>query len=329
MRYLSQKIVFFFVCLWAAVTINFILPRMLPGNPALAMFAKYQGQLNPNALHALEIQFGFSNKPIIIQYLQYLKNLITGHWGLSYTYYPTHVTTVIAHSLPWTVGLVGIATLVAVVVGTLLGIYIAWRRKGFLDNTLPVTTMFLQAMPYFWTGTLLLFFFAFVLHWFPLGHAYATTVMPGWNRPFIISVLGHSILPAITIFIGSVSGWIIGMRNNMINTLGEDYVVFAEAKGVSSWRLMTSYAARNAILPQVTSFALAMGLIVSGSILTEEVFSYPGIGFQLTNAVLSQDLPLIQSAFLIIAVAVLIVNLLVDILYARLDPRVRTGGGVR
>lgn len=327
MRYLTQKILFFFVTLWAAVTINFILPRMMPGNPALAMFAKFQGQLNPAALHALELEFGFSKQPLILQYFTYLKNLVTLHWGLSYTYYPTPVTTVIAHSLPWTMGLVGIATFIAVIIGTLLGIYIAWRRNGFLDSTLPVTTMFLQAMPYFWTGTMLLFIFAFVYHIFPLGHAYASTVNPGFNGPFIGSVIRHAMLPAITVFLGSVSGWIIGMRNNMINTLGEDYVVFAEAKGVSNWRLMTSYAARNAILPQVTSFALAMGLIVSGSILTEEVFSYPGIGFQLTNAVLSQDLPLIQSAFLIIAVAVLVVNLLVDILYSRLDPRVRTGGG--
>ncbi len=329
MRYLTQKLVFFVVCLWAALTINFILPRMLPGNPALAMFAKFQGQLNPNALHALELEFGFSHQPMYLQYLTYLKNMVTLHWGLSYTYYPTPVTTIIAHSLPWTIGLVGIATLIAVLVGTTLGIYIAWRRGGFLDGTLPVTTMFLQAMPYFWTGTILLFLFAFVWHWFPLGHAYSTTVTPGWNGAFVRSVLGHAILPGITIFLGSVSGWIVGMRNNMIFTLGEDYVVFAEAKGVSPWRLMTSYAARNALLPQVTSFALAMGLIVSGSILTEEVFSYPGIGFQLTNGVLSQDLPLIQSAFLIIAVAVLVVNLIVDVLYVRLDPRVRTGGGVQ
>ncbi|MCY0879614.1 MAG: ABC transporter permease [Firmicutes bacterium] len=329
MRYILNKVAFFVVALWAALTINFILPRLMPGNPAMAMFAKFGGQLNPQALHALELEFGFSKQPMILQYLTYLKNMAEFHWGLSYTYYPTPVKTVIFHSLPWTIGLVGISTLFAVLIGTGFGIYIAWRRGGFLDNTLPVTTMFLQAMPYFWTATILLYVFAFVLHWFPLGHAYATTVTPGWNLPFIMSVLYHSVLPAVTIFLGSVSGWIVGMRNNMINTLGEDYVVFAEAKGVSSWRLMTQYAARNAILPQVTSFALAMGLIVSGSILTEEVFSYPGIGFQLTNAVLSQDLPLIQAAFLIIAVSVLVVNLLVDILYSRLDPRVRTGGGVQ
>ncbi len=328
-RYLTQKVVFFLVSLWAAMTLNFVLPRMLPGNPALAMFAKFQGQLNPEALRALKLEFGFSSQPLWLQYLNYLKNMLTLHWGLSYTYFPTPVLTVIEHSLPWTLGLVGITTLIAVVLGTVLGIYIAWRRNGILDTTLPVSTMFLQAMPYFWTGTILLFLFAFRYHWFPLGHAYSANVMPGWNTPFVMSVLRHSILPAITIFLGSASGWIIGMRNNMINTLGEDYVIFAEAKGVSNWRLMTRYAARNAILPQITSFALAMGLIVSGSILTEEVFSYPGIGFQLTNAVLAQDLPLIQSAFLIIAASVLLVNILVDFLYTRLDPRVGTRGGIK
>ncbi len=326
MRYVSQKLAFFVVSLWAAVTINFVLPRMIPGNPAMAMFAKFQGQLSPNALHALEIEFGFSKQPWIVQYFTYLKSLFTLHWGLSYTYYPTPVTTVVGHSLPWTIGMVGGATLVAVVVGTVLGIYIAWRRGGALDSGLPVVTMFLQAMPYFWTGTILLFVFGLVYHWFPLGHGYGSMVTPGFNQPFILSVLYHGALPALTVFLGSLSGWVIGMRNNMVYTLGEDYVVFAEAKGVSNWRVMSSYAARNAILPQVTSFALAMGLIVSGSILTEEVFSYPGIGFQLTNAVLSQDLPLIQASFLVIAVSVLVVNLAVDMLYSRLDPRVRRGG---
>ncbi|MDP9729547.1 ABC transporter permease [Alicyclobacillus tolerans] len=326
MKYVLSRLSFFIVSVWAAVTINFVLPRMMPGNPADAMFAKFQNNLTPQAMTALKLEFGFSNQPLIVQYFDYLKGLITLHWGLSFTYYPTPTKTVIAHSLPWTIGLVGITTLISVFLGTGLGILIAWRRGGALDNTLPIVSLFFQAAPYMWTGLLLLYFLSFKLGWFPLAHGYALSVQPSWSISFILSVLKHAILPGITIFLGSFSGWLIGMRNNMILTLGEDYVVFAEAKGVRPSRLMLMYAARNAILPQITSFAIAIGNVVSGSILTEVVFSYPGIGAQLQAAVLQQDYPLIQAAFLMIALSVLLANLLVDLLYSRLDPRVRAGG---
>ncbi len=326
MHYIVNRLIFFVLSLWAAVTINFALPRLMPGNPALAMFAKFQGQMQPQALKALELQFGFNNQPWYIQYFTYLRELVTGHWGLSFTYYPTPVTTVIHNSLPWTLGLVGVATVLSVFLGTALGIFISWRRGGFWDNILPPVTMFFQAVPYFWMALVLLFVFGFKLSWFPMAHGYGEGMPAGWNRPFLSSMLYHAVLPGITIFLGSFSGWMIGMRNNMIYTLGEDYVVFAEAKGVSPQRLMIMYAARNAILPQVTSFAIAIGNVVSGSILTEVVFSYPGIGNQLNTAVLNEDYPLIQAAFLIIAIAVLVANLVVDLLYTRLDPRVRTEG---
>jgi peptide/nickel transport system permease protein len=326
MRYVLNRLLFFVISVWAAVTINFILPRMMPGNPAEAMFAKFQGHLTPYALHALELEFGFNHQPLIFQYFSYLKGLLTGHWGLSFTYYPTPTATVIERSLPWTIALVGIATLLSVFAGTACGIYVAWRRGRVLDSTLPVVSLFVQAAPYMWTGLLLLFVFAFKLNWFPMARGYADNLQPSWSGNFILSALYHGILPAITILLGSFSGWLVGMRNNMILTLGEDYVVFAEAKGVRPFRLVMAYAARNAILPQVTSFAIAIGNVVSGSILTEVVYSYPGIGAQLNDAVLQQDYPLIQGAFLVIAVSVLFANLVVDLLYGRLDPRVQTGG---
>jgi peptide/nickel transport system permease protein len=191
---------------------------------------------------------------------------------------------------------------------------------------LPLLTMGIQSLPYFWVALLFLFVFGFKLNWFPMAHGYDAGLVPGFNWPFLSNMIYHSFLPGITILLGSLSGWLVGMRNNMINTLGEDYVVFAEAKGVNTTRLMFTYAARNAILPQLTSFAIAIGNVVSGSILTEQVFSYPGIGGQLTNGVLQEDFPLIQSSFLLIAVSVLVANLIVDLLYSRLDPRVRTGG---
>ncbi|MCL6454270.1 MAG: ABC transporter permease [Alicyclobacillus sp.] len=326
MRFLLRRLGFFFLSLWAAITINFILPRLMPGNPAEIMFAKFQGQLSPAAIDAMKKAFGLTDKPIVVQYFEYLRGLLSGHWGLSYANFPTPVIEIIRHSLPWTIGLVGISTVLAVSIGTFAGIYIAWKRQGILDNTLPILTMAVQALPYFWVALLLLFIFGFKLNWFPMNHGYSADLTSGLNWPFIASALYHGFLPGVTILLGSLSGWLVGMRNNMINTLGEDYVVFAEAKGVSTGRLMFTYAARNAILPQLTSFAIAIGNVVSGSILTEQVFSYPGIGNQLTNAVLLEDYPLIQAAFLIIAVSVLVANFIVDMLYSRLDPRVRTGG---
>ena len=326
MRYFLNRLGFLLVSIWVALTLNFILPRLMPGNPAGIMLAKFQGRMPPQALHALELQFGFTNKPMILQYVQYLGSMLTGHWGLSYTYYPTSVTTIIATSLPWTLALLGAAWLVAVASGTLTGIWIAWRRGGLLDSTLPMATMFFQSIPGFWLGFVLLYFLGFDLSWFPMAHSYGNSVTPGVNAPFLLSVLYHSVLPFVVIYLGSISGWIVGMRNNMIITLGEDYMVFAEAKGVPPRRLVFSYAARNALLPQVTSIAIALSTIIGGQILIEQVFSYPGIGFQLANAVASEDYPLIQGMFLIIAVITLLINFIVDMVYGRLDPRVRRRG---
>lgn len=326
MRYFLNRLGFLFISLWAAATANFILPRMMPGNPAEILFAKFQGRMTPQALTALESEFGFNHQPMLLQYWSYLKGLVTGHWGLSFTYYPTPVQQVIASSLPWTLGLVGITTIIAVFVGTFAGIFIASRRGGLLDSTLPIGTMFLQATPYYWLALIFLYVFGFLFSLFPMAHSYSSSLTPAFTAPFAGSVLYHAVLPAATIFFGSLSGWLIGMRNNMIYTLGEDYVIFAEAKGIRPMRLMFSYTARNAILPQVTSFAIALGSVVSGSILTESVFSYSGIGYQLVSAVQGEDYPLIQGAFLMVAASVLVANFLVDLLYARLDPRVRRGG---
>lgn len=326
MRYFWNRLGFLLISVWAALTLNFILPHMMPGNPAEIMFARYQGRLQPSALKAMELQFGVNHQPIIIQYIHYLGNMISGNWGLSITYYPISVLTIIQNSLPWTIGAVGIATLLSILIGTIVGIIIAWRRGGILDGTIPIVSMFLQAVPYNVSGFILLYFFGFMLGWFPMEHAYGDSTVPGLSTPFVGSVLYHGILPVATIFISAIGGWIVGMRNNMINTLGEDFVTFAEAKGVSNIRLIFSYTARNAILPQVTSLAIALGSIVSGSILMEVIFSYPGVGYQLNQAVSGEDYPLIQGMFLIIAISILVANFIIDMIYVRLDPRVRTGG---
>ncbi|MCY0876161.1 MAG: ABC transporter permease [Firmicutes bacterium] len=326
MRYFLKRLGFLIFSIWAAMTLNFILPRMMPGNPALILFGRFQGKLPPQALKSMELEFGFSHAPMIIQYFQYLGNMVTGNWGISYTYFPLHVTSLIAQYLPWTIGAVGIATVFSAVIGTFLGIWIAWRRNGIMDRVLPIVTMFMQSIPYNWSSFVLLYIFGFSLSWLPMYHSYSANTTIGFNGPFISSVISHGILPVVTIFISGVSGWIIGMRSNMINTLGEDYVTFAEAKGVSPRRLIFSYAARNAMLPQITSIAIVLGSVVGGSILMEQVFSYQGIGFLLNNATSSEDYPLVQGIFLIIAIVTLVLNFVIDMLYSRLDPRVRTGG---
>ncbi|WDL97909.1 ABC transporter permease [Alicyclobacillus sp. ALC3] len=326
MRYYLNRVGFLVLSIWAAITLNFILPRLMPGDPAASMIAKQAGNINPNALNAIRQQLGLSNGPIIVQYWQYVQHLVEGRWGDSFQYFPTPVINIIASSLPWTLVLLGVVTVIAIIVGTLAGIWIAWRRGGVADNVLPVVTMFGQSIPVFWLGLVLIYFLAFRHPFFPLAHGVSNNISPGFTAPYIKSLIYHGILPGIVVFASTISGWVVGMRNNMMSTLGEDYVVFAEAKGVSTRRLVFSYAARNAMLPQLTSMAIALSTLIGGQILIEQVFSYPGIGFALTTAVSSEDYPLIQGMFLIIAVVALVFNFIVDILYGWLDPRVRRRG---
>lgn len=218
--------------------------------------------------------------------------------------------------------LVGTATVIAFFLGTLLGILAGWRHGGWLERLLP-GLMFLQAIPYFFLALLLVYLLAVNLHIFPSGQGYANGLIPGWDWTFISSAVYHSLLPAFTIVITSVAGWMLQMRNVMITTIGEDYVLAAQAKGLRNRRVIFSYAARNALLPQLQGFGLALGFVVSGAIVMEIVFSYPGIGLLLLNSVTSDDYPLTQAIFLVITFAVLIANLIVDLVVVAVDPRVR------
>ncbi len=323
MRQLLRRILFYIVALWASVTINFFIPRLAPGNPAEALMARFQGKLNPAALHALEIQFGITNESIWLQYWQYLGNLLHGNLGLSITYYPTSVAQVMSQDLPWTLVLVGVAVVISFILGTLIGMVIAWRRGSLLDSALPPFMILFSAVPYFWLALILLYILGFKLNLLPLSGGYNTNVSPGLNGDFIASVISHAILPALTIVVGSIAGWMLGMRNTMITTLTEDYVLMAQAKGLPDREVMYRYAARNAILPNITGFALALGFVVAGSLFTEMVFSYPGIGYALLQAVQNSDYPLVQGIFLVIAIAVLAANFLADLVNTALDPRAR------
>ncbi len=327
MRHLLRRIGFYLIALWASVTITFIIPRLSPLNPAEALIARFQGKLRPEALHSLEVAFGVSHDPLWIQYLQYLNQLAHGNLGVSITYSATPVAAVIGQGLPWTLLLATVSVVISFVLGTLLGVVVAWRRGSALDTVFPPLLTFFSAVPYFWLALILLYVLGFTLNWFPITGGYDIGVAVGLTPDFILSALYHSILPAFTLVVGSIAGWVLGMRNAMITTLSEDYVLMAEAKGLPERQVMFGYAARNAILPSVTGFALALGFVVAGQLVTEIVFSYPGIGFRLLQAVSNSDYALIQGIFLVIALAVLAANFLADLLYTALDPRVRQGRG--
>ncbi len=327
MRFLLRRATFFVLTLWACVTLNFLLPRLMPGNPAIALLAKFHGRLSPVALKAIEIAFGVNtNQNLASQYVSYLHDLITGNLGTSLTFFPTPVSVVIRGAILYTLGLVGVTTILAFLLGTLIGIVGAWRRGGWLDSILPPVFVITSAIPYFWVGMLLILVFGIRLHWFPYDFAYDPSLSPSLSPSFIGNVIEHSILPAIAILITSIGGWILTMRNTMITTLAEDYVKMARAKGLSSRRIMFDYAARNAILPNLSGFAMSVGFVVSGAVLVEFVFNYNGLGYLLIQALDAEDYPLMQALFLLITVAVLVAILLSDIVTAILDPRTRSAG---
>jgi peptide/nickel transport system permease protein len=328
MRFLLRRAGFYLVALWAAVTFNFIIPRLMPGNLALAYLAKIHSQNVTTAQYNAMLQeFGVNpNVSIFKQYFDYMGALLHGQLGISVSQFPSQVSTILARSLPWTIGLVGAAVILSFIIGTLIGMLIAWRRGSWYDTAVPPILTFFSAVPYFWMALALIYIFGVNLNWFPTDSGYDVfNSVPGWNSDFIGSVVQQAILPVLTLVIGSLAGWVLTMRNTMITTLSEDYVLMAQAKGLPERRVMFNYAARNAILPSITSFSISLGLVVSGSLLTEIVFNYPGIGFALFNGVQGDDYPLVEGCFLVIALAVLSANFLSELVYTFLDPRVRQG----
>ena len=323
MPFILRRLAFYVVAAWVALTANFFLPRAMPGNAVQAILGKMP-DLQPAAAQALEVELGIGHQgSLLSQYGKYLVDVAHFNFGTDVAQFPTSVSTLLAQTVPWTLILVGTSTVIAFIIGTGLGILAGWRSGGFLDKSLP-GLMFLQAIPYFFLALILLEVFAETLHVFPLGQGFdASQVTQGWNMPFIVNAVQHSLLPAITIVLTSVAGWMLQMRNVMVTTVGEDYVLAAQAKGLSSRRVIGAYAARNALLPQLQGFGLALGFVVSGALVMEIVFSYPGVGYALLNAVTGHDYPMMQAIFLFITFAVLIANLIVDLLIVAIDPRAR------
>ena len=321
--FLARRLGFYLIAAFAALTLNFIIPRLMPGDPASIIFARFKGKLKPEAIDAMRQSFGLTDDPLLVQYFSYLKGVLQGDLGTSIAYFPEPVSEIIGSGLYWTLFLAGCSLIISFTIGTVLGIIIAWNRTGKMDTILPPIIAFFGAFPYFWLAMVLVYTFGFSMNWFPIGRAFGYEVNPGLNISFLFSVLYHAILPAFTMIFVSLGGWMLSMRNTMISTLGADYITFANAKGIASRQVMLRYAARNAILPNLTGFGMALGFVLSGALLTEMIFSYPGQGFLLLQAVQTQDYPLMQGIFMTITFAVLGANWLVDIAILLFDPRTR------
>ena len=324
--YVLKRVGMFFLTVWLGATIIFIVPRLAPGDPVQAMVGRML-RAGANVENAQEIvaayreRFGL-NDPVYVQYFKYLYNAATFNTGYSLAFFPTRVDDMIRRSLPWTLGLLSIALLISFVVGNAVGALLAWRgTPRWLNALLPFTLTF-TSIPAYMVGIMLLFFFAFSLDWFPFAGAYDRGMTPGWNLDFIWSVIKHGFLPAMAIILVSMGRWALGMRGMMITTDGEDYMILAEAKGLRSGRIFWRYGIRNAILPQVTAFAVALGSLAGGSVLVEIIFTYPGVGHLLYQAILNSDYTLIQGIVYYVIVGVSLAVLILDLTYPLIDPRI-------
>jgi peptide/nickel transport system permease protein len=283
-----------------------------------------QIQANPGIIATYQKLLGGGHQSLLTAYWQYLGRVAHLNFGISTSNYPTTVSEVVARTIPYSLVLVGIAFALAFILGTVIGMFAAWRRGGSFDSIFVPIFMGLAAFPAYFTALLLLYVFGLKLGWFPFQHAYASDVIPGFNWPFISSAATHGILPAMVIVLTFAGGWVLNMRTVMINTIDEDYVGMARAKGLKDHRIMTRYAARNAILPPLNGFAAQFATAVGGVIFVELVFSYPGAGYTLQQAALGADYPLTQALLLVFALCPIIANFLMDIVNLILDPRVRS-----
>ncbi len=322
MRLILHRLGLYAITAWVAITVNFLLPRLMPGNPIQTMIGKLQSNVTPAEVRSIQLSFGGSlHSGLLHQYVTYLDQMVHGNLGVSITL-SSPVSTILRGAVPWTVGLIGISTVLSFFIGTIAGALLGWTRGSRLDALIPTATFF-QAVPYFFLGTVMLMIFGSELHWFPQLGAYSLNVSPSWTWAFVASALRYGELPMISIVLSSIAGWILGMRNMMITMVAEDFVLMSVAMGLPRRRVIWT-AARNAILPSIANLSLAIGLVVSGALLVELVFNYPGVGDLLLNAVENEDYPLIQGIFLVITLAVLAANFIADMVYFALDPRTRT-----
>jgi peptide/nickel transport system permease protein len=328
--YIVKRFGVFLLIVWIAATLNFFLPKLSGQDPVrtkLLEEASLGGYVHAgidNMVREYQQRFGL-DKPLWRQYLTYLGQISQGDLNYSIANYPRTVAGMIAEALPWTIGLLGVTTLFSFAAGTILGALLAWPRAPHWMRWLMPPLWALHAIPFFLLGLVLSWLLAFKFQWLPIFGGYSAGATPALSWGFIFDVLRHAVLPALSIVLVSVGGWALAMRGMMITTMGEDYVTFAEAKGLRSATIFTRYCMRNAILPQTTGLALALGQILSGAVLVEAIFGYPGIGALLFQAIEENDFFLIQGIVFTVIVALGFATFVLDVIYPWLDPRISYG----
>jgi peptide/nickel transport system permease protein len=328
-RHLGERLVIFVATVFISVTVVFFAPRMVPGNPLGALEAKLAnigGNLGGQGLiDEYTRRFGL-DKPLLDQYLAYMRQLAQGDLGYSIAVFPTTVGDLIKQALPWTVGLLIVTTILSWTLGSVIGGLVGWSggRSRALQALVPIALV-LYTIPYYILAIILVFLLAFLWPVFPISGAFSSGLRQELSPAFILDVLRHAALPALSIVLVSLGWWFLSMRSLVVTVKSEDYITWAEAKGLPNRRIFWAYAFRNALLPQVTGLALSLGQIVGGALVTETIFAYPGIGYLIFSSIQTLDYPVIQGSILLIVVSVATVNLIIDLLYPLIDPRIRFG----
>jgi peptide/nickel transport system permease protein len=330
-KYLGNRILIFIITVFLAVTVVFLVPRWLPGDPLQSVYSKMAGvgggAVSDELIAEYRRRFGL-DKSTFDQYISFWRELLRGNLGYSIASFPTRVSTILRQAVPWTIGLLTFTTLVSWLLGSLLGAMVGWSDgKSKKLNALVPIALVLYTTPYYILAILLVFLLAYRWAIFPLSGAYTLGADKEWSWSFAMDVLEHAALPALSIILVSLGWWFLSMRSLIISEKGQDYILWAEARGLPKRRIFWSYAFRNALLPQTTGLALSFGHIVGGALITEVIFAYPGLGYVIYNSIQQLDFPVIQGTVLLLIVSVSVANLLIDMLYPIIDPRIRIGDG--
>ena len=327
--YVIQRLFIFLLVIWVAMTLIFFLPKLVPGrDPVMERMTMLmasggiQAEGVARMVEAYRSEFGL-DQPLFVQYLRYLSNMVQFDFNYSLAQYPTKVIDLIALALPWTIGLLSVSVIMAFILGSLAGGLLGWPKTPRVYGYLLGPFMLMSSVPFFLIGLMLIYVFAFKLKIFPIGGGSQFGQLPSLSPAYILDIGYHSVLPAAAIVIASLGAWALPMRGMMVTTLGEDYVILAQAHGLPPRRIFFHYAMRNAMLPQITALALSMGTIVAGSLLVEAIFRYPGIGSLLFTAISGFDYFTIYGVVFFIILASALATLIIDLIYPLLDPRIR------
>lgn len=323
--YVLRRLAMYVFTLWLSASVIFVIPRLSGQDPAQGMAAQLsrEGQIQGEGqlVAAWRHRFGLDDS-LLVQYAKYLENTFRFDFGYSLTQFPTKVSSLIGQAIPWTIGLLTVATLISFVAGIVIGALLSWRQTPTIVRALLPLSLTFTAIPFYILGILLIYVFVFILGLFPISGGYTGGMEPGLNPSFVNSVIQHGTLPALSIVVASMGFWALGMRGMMITVAGEDYLTLARAKGLRPLRILFRYEIRNAMLPQITAVVLGLGQIVGGAILVEYLFSYPGMGVVLYQAISNSDFTVIQGVVFVLIVTTLTAVLIVDLVYPLVDPRI-------